>query len=333
MRPGRIALLAALIAAALLAPPRSAVAENDDTVVATVGNQKLTLGDVQQRLLTVPSFQLQTYGKTPDEVRKNFVEKVMVPEMLFAEEARRRKLDQDPDVAYSIRGVLRGTMLKAVKEETEKNQPVTDKDITVYYLEHKSEFNTPRRLRLWRILVADKPTAEKIIKEAQGTQGPERWMEIARGKSLDKATAMRGGNLGFVRPDGRTETPRVRVDPALFAAADKVKDGEIVPEPVKEGDDWAVVWRRGSMPAVTRTKKDEAMAIRHILRRQRVETATKNLIAKLKKEHVSEQNYKLLQYVNVDETGDVGARERPGLLPRRPPRGSPIPQQTEHGLR
>ncbi len=333
MRPGRIALIAALFATALLAPPRAAVADDANTVVATVGNQKLTVGDVQQRLLSVPTFQLQTYGKTPRDIRKNFVEKVMVPEMLFAEEAKRRKLDQTPQVAYRIRGILRSAMLKAIKDGVEQDKAISDKDITLYYVQHKSEFNTPKRLRIWRILVADKPTAEQIIKQAQGTNGAERWMEIARGKSLDKATAMRGGNLGFVRPDGRTETPRVRVDPALFAAADKVKDGEIVAEPVKEGDDWAVVWRRGSMPAVNRTKDDVAPTIRHALQRQRVEASTRDLLAKLEKEHVSERNDKLLQYVDVTQSGDVGAHERPGLLPRRPPRGSPVPGNTEHGLR
>lgn len=325
--------MAGLLAAALLAPPRSAVAENDDTVVATVGNEKLTVGEVQQRLLSVPSFQLQTYGKTPTEVRKNFVEKVMIPELLMSEEARRRKLDQDPEVANRIRGVLRSAMLKAIKEQAKKDQPITDKDVTVYYLEHKSDFNTPRRLRIWRILVATKAAAERIIPQVQGINGPRHWMDIARAQSLDKATAMRGGDLGFVRPDGRTATPRVRADPVLFAAADKVKDGTVVPEPIKEGDDWAVVWRRGSMPAVDRTEKQEATTIRHQLQRQRFETATKKLIAKLWKEHVSEQNEKLLQYVTVSQNGDVGARGHPGLLPRRIPRSSPVPRQTEHGLR
>ena len=45
----------------------------------------------------------------------------------------------------------------------------------------------------------------------------------------------------------------MRVDPGLFAAADKVKDGELVKEPVKEGTKFAVIRRRGSLEASTRT--------------------------------------------------------------------------------
>lgn len=129
------------------------------------------------------------------------------------------------------------------------------------------------------------------------------------------------------------ERHAVRVDPALFAAADKVKDGQLVPEPVAEGKQWAVVWRRGSMPAVQRSLEDESSSIRHVLWRKRMEAATSGLLAKLEKEHVSERNDKLLQYVDVSDVGDVGTRQRPGLLPRRHPRGSPVPKASEHGLR
>jgi peptidyl-prolyl cis-trans isomerase C len=54
----------------------------------------------------------------------------------------------------------------------------------------------------------------------------------------------------------------VRFDPVLFAAAARVKDGEMVGEPVKEGDAFAVVWRRGTLPAVRRSVEEEASAIR-----------------------------------------------------------------------
>ncbi len=332
MRPRQIALVAALLAAGLLAPPRSAVAESDDTVVATVGNQKITAGDVQQRLRQVPAFQLKTYGKTPREVRKNFVEQVMIPEVLDAEEARRRKLDQKPEVVARINSVLRSTMMKALQKEVEKDHPISALELRRYYSAHKSKFDTPKRIRIWRILVADKAAAENVIKQVQGTGGPKRWTTLAH-RSLDKATALRNGNLGFVLPDGQTRVPRVRVDPAVYAAADKVKDGEVVPQPVPEGKDWAVVWRRGSMPPVHRSLADETPSIRRVLERQRIQETVNDLLTKLENAHVTHRNDRLLQYVNVSDTGDVGAHERAGVLPRRPARGSPAPGQTENGLR
>lgn len=55
---------------------------------------------------------------------------------------------------------------------------------------------------------------------------------------------MRGGNLGFVQPDGTTSEPGLKVGPEPPKAAQLVKDAEIVPHPVQDGDRRAIVWRR-----------------------------------------------------------------------------------------
>jgi len=61
-----------------------------------------------------------------------------------------------------------------------------------------------------------KQLAKRIIAESQGAGGPARWRNFARDNSLDAATKLRDGDLGFVRPDGSTETPQLRVDPLAF---------------------------------------------------------------------------------------------------------------------
>ena len=44
---------------------------------------------------------------------------------------------------------------------------------------------------------------------------------------------MHGGNLGFVAPDGTTTEPGLKVSRWILDAASRVKDSEIVPEPVQ----------------------------------------------------------------------------------------------------
>jgi len=317
----RAALLGALCLAVLFSGPERARA--DDAVAVTVGESKLSVADVERRLRAVPVYQLATLGDTPEQIRKSFVQKVLVPELLLAEEARRRKLDASPAVYDRLREVLRQEIESNLKETLEQKQPVTEAELLSYYDQNRSRFETPLRLRIWRILVPNEELCRKILSESKGRDGPAKWAEFARENSIDKATNQRSGDLGFVRPDGTTDTPRVRVDAALFAAAEKVKDGELVPQPVKEGEHFAAVWRRGSMPAVTRTFKEEARSIEQVLFRTKLENKRTELIEELKKKYVRDANEGLLSYVEVSTFGDVAARERPGIVPRHRPRSQP----------
>jgi peptidyl-prolyl cis-trans isomerase C len=325
-RNRRALLLVAVCTLFVLAGPHSASAQ--DEVAVTVGETKLSVADVERRLRTVPVYQLSAYGSTPEQIRKNFVEKIVVPELLLAEEARRRKLDGSAAVYDRLREVLRQTMDTNLRDTLAEKEPVTEAELRSYYDQNRARFETPARLRLWRILAPTEDLAKKILNDAKGREGPAKWAELARQHSLDKATNQRSGDLGFVRADGTTDTPRVRVDAALFAAADKVKDGELVPEPVKEGAHFAAIWRRGSLPAVTRTLKDEEPSIRPIVGKMKLEKKRSELLDDLKKRYVKNLDESLLGYVDVSAFGDVAARERPGIVPRHRPRAEPGPPRT-----
>jgi peptidyl-prolyl cis-trans isomerase C len=175
----------------------------------------------------------------------------------------------------------------ALSRETAEHSPITDADVQQYFEQHRDRFETPRRVRIWRILLNDEALAKKIIADCQGAAGPEKWRNFARDSSIDSATKFRDGDLGFVRPDGSTETPQLRVDPALFAAVDGLKDGELAPAPLHLQSGFAVVWRRGSLPAISRTVSQETPAIRTLLGRQRLEAARAALIAELRRQRVT----------------------------------------------
>lgn len=310
----------------------AATADAKDEVVVSVGSLKLTRAEVEQRIRAVPAFQLSAFGKTPEEIRKTFVDRVLVPELLFTEEAARRHVEATPAVAARVRDVLRQAMESELRDTAGE---VTPDDVKNYYDENRHRFNTPRRIKLWRILLKDEGEAKKLIASLKSNDvgATTIWNKQARETSLDKATAMRDGDLGFVSPDGQTEMPQVRVDAALFNQADKVKDGEIVPEPVKEGDNWAVVWRRGNLDATNRTLAQEAPTIRQVLGRQKVSDAINQLATKLQQEQAKNVDYALLAYVHVDSSGDVGTRQRPGVIPRGRGPGPAGPQRDERGLR
>ncbi|MEX2223271.1 MAG: SurA N-terminal domain-containing protein [Candidatus Rokuibacteriota bacterium] len=106
--------------------------------------------------------------------------------------------------------------------------PVTDAEVEAYYKEHAAEFEEPKRLQVAHVLVrvppvggsdaenAAKAKIEDVIKRAQGG---EDFAKLARELSEDKASAVQGGDLGFVGP-GELVAP---FEQAAFA----LKKGEV----------------------------------------------------------------------------------------------------------
>ncbi|MFW5741115.1 MAG: peptidylprolyl isomerase, partial [Myxococcota bacterium] len=221
--------------------------DGSDRVVARVGDAAITVGELERRLASVPPFQLRVYGSNADEIKRNFLERVLIPELLFARGAMQRGKDKDKDfeVRARRRDLLKSALLLDVRDKTLEDAKVSREEIEAYYKQNTQRYQTPARVAVWRILVQTREKAEEIIDQAKNTPTPKAWSELARKHSLDKTTSMRGGNLGFLTKEGISADGKTRVPEALAKAAFGVRDGEIVSEPVPEGSGFAVVWRRG----------------------------------------------------------------------------------------
>jgi hypothetical protein len=87
------------------------------------------------------------------------------------------------------------------------------------------------------------------------------------------------------------------------------------------------------MDEVKRSLAQEESAIRQVLQRKKLEDSMKDLLEKLRSEKLRGKNEALLEYVSVDAYGDIGARRRPGVIPRSSAHGSPVPRSGERGRR
>jgi peptidyl-prolyl cis-trans isomerase C len=309
--------------AAIFCLGTAALAADQSPVIVTVGSASMTQADVSRRIGALPAYQLSRYGSTPEEIKKRFVNEVLVPELLFGEEGLRKKLEQSPSMNDKRRDAMRDAVDRAVREEALVKQPVTAEEIKKYYDDNKNRYETPKRIRVWRVQVADEATAKDLIAQAKGADGTKKWSDFSREKSLDKATSQRNGDLGFVRADGSTDVPRVVVDKAVYAAVDKVTDGTIVATPLQEGDRWSVLWRRGSVEATKRTLEDETPSIRQILERRRADTAKQELLAALRKEKLTEIHPELLTHIDAQAFGP----------PKRDPKGGALDKATRRSKR
>ncbi|HYO97241.1 MAG TPA: peptidylprolyl isomerase [Polyangiaceae bacterium] len=310
-----------------------AAADDDSAVVARAGDTVITASDVTRRLQALPPAQLATFGASGEEVRQSFLTRVLVPELQASLQAKQQRLADSPRALDRTREILRVALDGALKQETLQQSPVTQTEVSAYFEANKTRFEQPLRVRLWRILVNDAATAERLLEQAKATPTPAKWSELAREHSVDKATHLRQGDLGFVHPNGDTDAPRVRVDAALFRAAESLPDGALVPKPVPEGQRFAVVWRRGSLAAKSRTLAQEEGPIRLLLERRRLDESRKALLARLRAEHVRGEQPNLLEQL-PDELFAAKQRAATTALPPPPPaRAAEPPKPSERGLR
>jgi len=303
----------------------SVVFAADAKPVGRVGSESISEEALTRRLRKIPDFQRKALADTPEKLKRQVLETWLVPELLYGQEAERLKLEQRPSVQNRKRELLREAMDRTLRAETAAKNPVTAADIEAYFEANRSRFETPRRIHVWRIVTDDEALAKKILSESKGVDGIKQWSQFARDNSLDKATHLRNGDLGFIHADGNTDTPTLRVDPALFAAADKLADGELAAEPLKEGAHFAVIWRRGSMKASNRTLAQETGSIRQVLERQRLEKARDELLASLEIKYVTASNEALLETFKFTPES-VPERPPPAARPAHPaPAGSSVP--------
>ena len=299
------------------ASPAGAAPESSADVVARVGPLAITEREFARRLGTLSSDGVEALGGTPQEVKRNLLERVLVPEALFALAAAAGRVGDRSLAQARIQNLLRAASLRGVQADA-RREGVTQDDWARYYRDNDERFHTPERLYVWRILCATREDAIDLLDELKKDHSAKKWAELARAHSIDERTRPIGGNMGLIMPDGSAAEEHPSVAPALYAAASAVKDGEIVGEPVAEGHAFAVVWRRGSEPAIDRTpQKKEEGALEQVLLRVKVEQAVKSMVQGLREATRIEQNAQFLDLIEVDSSGNVVARRRPGSVSQR----------------
>ena len=315
MRIRIAALTSPLFVAALLvarAPHAADDAARRAAAVAHVGPRTVTVGELETRLAVVPRFQLMTFGATPPDVARKFLDQIIVPEALLALGAEDTHVDQDPAVERQVERTLSNATMRATRNQIGLASAIPLDDVKGYFAANKDRFDMPERINVFRILCASRDEAQSVLDDAKKDGTLAKFTTLARDHSVDKATNLRAGNLGFVTPDGKSNEPGLTVDPAVVKAATALKDGEMASAPVPEGAAFAVVWRRGTVKALHKTFDEVSGQIRDIMWRDRKEKAEHELMARLRAK-VSDVNESLLGTFDVPiDDGAMGPKKRTG---------------------
>ncbi len=133
---------------------------SEEGVLARVGDEAITEEAFATELAKVSE-------KEKGKAKKQWIS-YLIDSKVFSNEARKVKLDNDPEVAAGIARITGRILAQTYYEEFVKGRiQVSPQEVRDYYESHQEEFRTPVRLRVKSIQVETKEEAQKILAELE----------------------------------------------------------------------------------------------------------------------------------------------------------------------
>ncbi len=171
-------------------PAASSASADSGKVAAKIGNEKITLGEVDEMMKTVPE-QYQAVA----QMHKDMLLDSMINQRLLYSEASKMNFDKDPEVQKQLDDTKKEILIKAyLKKEIEDTVKVSDDDAKKYYDANKDKFKEPEKIKVSHILVDNEADAKDILAKLKA--GAD-FAALAKEKSKDPSKD-KGGELGYL---------------------------------------------------------------------------------------------------------------------------------------
>ncbi len=220
----------------------SAVAQgkpSKDYVILKVGTEEVRFSEVLEVWATLfPGDAPPDFNTFDASVRQNVL-RGMVSERLLYLEAVKQGVEKSPEVQKRFEGLKKQLVIQSLIEQQTKTL-TTDAGLKKLYAQRVEAMKDQEEVRARHILVDSEAEAKKL--HEQILKGAD-FSVLAKEKSVDKGSAMRGGDLDFFAKD--------RMVPEFANAAFALKKGEIS-SPVKSEFGWHIIKledrRKASVP-------------------------------------------------------------------------------------
>ncbi|MDQ6824364.1 MAG: peptidylprolyl isomerase [Candidatus Eremiobacteraeota bacterium] len=279
--PSRLQALACAALLLLALPLTSGCAGKEDQAVVTVNGEKITKGQLDQRLegqAGKPTLQQMVdqalvlqYAKqnhidvTDKEIQDQLAQlETRFPPGQFETILKNQGLTMD-DAKTIVR------VQQIIKKAVDKNITISDAQVADFYNRNKSLFSTPEQVRARHILVKTKAEADMI--EAQLRRGAN-FAALAQKYSVDPGSKGKGGDLGFF---GQTQ-----MVPPFATAAFSLKPGQIS-QPIQTQFGFHIIQMLEKRPAHTATLAEAAPKVRAQLMQQQETAQSGPFIENLRK--------------------------------------------------
>lgn len=136
-------------------------------------------------------------GKDTPELRNNIKTQLIVGEVLL-QEAEKQNLASTDNVKKQMEMARRSILIDNLRADFVNKNPISDNVVKTEYDRLVKMQKGQTEYHVKHILVKDKATADSIINQL-GKKGAS-FEKLAQEKSLDKASAVRGGDMGWATP-------------------------------------------------------------------------------------------------------------------------------------
>ena len=221
-----VALLAGTFAVAAMAQdkaekaPRKAAAKEASSASGKVVVNGVT---IPQARIEAMNRELTAQGQPDTPERQNAVKEELINREILVQEAQRRGIDKNRDVAAQAEMAKQAVLVRALFEQEVKQNPITDAQLQAQYDQFKASMGT-NEYKVRHILVDKEEDAKAIIDQLN--KGGD-FAAIAKEKSKDPGSKDNGGDLDwgpaarYVKPfadavmglqKGQTTTTPVKTD-------------------------------------------------------------------------------------------------------------------------
>jgi parvulin-like peptidyl-prolyl isomerase len=253
-------------------------------VFARIGSVTITVGDVEDIIASRRPHARKRLAENPGQIKG--IADAQLENELFYQGAEKLGYADDPQVQRFVNQTLVKVYVRKEFEEAVTPDDVPAEQVSKYYEEHPDEFRRPEMRRARHILVASKAEAEEVLKIVEVDKS-ETFRALAKKRSLDTETNVRGGDLLYFTADGSVvgrETSG-RIDATLAKAAFGLEKAGDFAGPLDLGDGkWSVLELTGIRPERVQTFDNASNHIRRKIWREEREGALDAKIAELRAE-------------------------------------------------
>lgn len=231
--------------------------------------ESLLLQEAAKNGMTLEAVQNEEVKQVVD----NYLTQLQTSQEEFVTNLIEKGLTIDEVITYFKRQIV---MMNFLNSTILGNITITDEMVKKYYEDNKADFTaTEGQIRARHILVNTSEEAEDIIKQLKnGTD----FAELAKEKSMDPGSAIRGGDLGFFTKDQMIK----EFSDAAFALENEVD----ISEPVKTIYGYHIIQKESD--AVSQKEAEEGIKLVLLADQQR--TALQSYLEELKTKSTIELN-------------------------------------------
>jgi peptidylprolyl isomerase len=248
-------------------------------VVAQRGDIRLSAHDIRVLLERADPAQRAKIEETPQSLA-NFVRERLL-DMAMLAEARAKGWEQRPEVVQRINDARDAAIVQSYVASLVPADPnfPSEADIAAAYEANKARFAVPRVYRLAQIVIAaasDEEARKKAVAvRALAVKPKADFADLAKKESQEKASADKGGDLGWLREDALL--------PAVRDAVAGLPEGGTT-EPIKLPDGYHLIRLVETKPAGTAPLADVKPQLVQALRQARAQQAVRARVDELLRE-------------------------------------------------